>query len=274
MANKINRLLLTGAAGGLGKVLRPRVKNMANIVRVSDLAELGSGAAHEELVRCDLGDFVAMHALVEGVDAIVHLGGISVEGPFEPILNANIVGLHNLYEAARIHGTKRIVFASSNHVIGFYKQTEVIDASVAPRPDGNYGLSKAFGEQLSRFYFDRYGIETVCIRIGSSFPKPVDRRMMSSWLSYDDLTELVRCSLFTPNVGHTIVYGASNNMPSWWDNRLAGHLGWAPKDSSEPFRAEIEAQPAVAADDPLTIYQGGRFVAQGPHPKFTSSAKS
>jgi uronate dehydrogenase len=274
MANKINRLLLTGAAGGLGKVLRPRVKNMADIVRVSDLAELGSGAAHEELVRCDLGDFGAIHALVEGVDAIVHLGGISVEGPFEPILNANIVGLHNLYEAARIHGTKRIVFASSNHVIGFYKQTEVIDASVAPRPDGNYGLSKAFGEQLSRFYFDRYGIETVCIRIGSSFPKPVDRRMMSSWLSYDDLTELVRCSLFTPNVGHTIVYGASNNMPSWWDNRLAGHLGWAPKDSSEPFRAEIEAQPAVAADDPLTIYQGGRFVAQGPHPKFTSSAKS
>jgi uronate dehydrogenase len=274
MANKINRLLLTGAAGGLGKVLRPRVKNMANIVRVSDLAELGSSAAHEELVRCDLGDFVAMHALVEDVDAIVHLGGISVEGPFEPILNANIVGLHNLYEAARIHGTKRIVFASSNHVIGFYKQTEVIDANVAPRPDGNYGLSKAFGEQLSRFYFDRYGIETVCIRIGSSFPKPVDRRMMSSWLSYDDLTELVRCSLFTPNVGHTIVYGASNNMPSWWDNRLAGHLGWAPKDSSEPFRAEIEAQPAVAADDPLLIYQGGRFVAQGPHPKSASSAKS
>jgi uronate dehydrogenase len=274
MANKINRLLLTGASGGLGKVLRPRVKSMANIVRASDLAELGSGAAHEELVRCDLGDFGAIHALVEGVDAIVHLGGISVEGPFEPILNANIVGLHNLYEAARIHGTKRIVFASSNHVIGFYKQTEVIDASVAPRPDGNYGLSKAFGEQLSRFYFDRYGIETVCIRIGSSFPKPVDRRMMSSWLSYDDLTELVRCSLFTPNVGHTIVYGASNNMPSWWDNRLAGHLGWAPKDSSEPFRAEIEAQPAVAADDPLLIYQGGRFVAQGPHPKSASSAKS
>jgi uronate dehydrogenase len=274
MVNKINRLLLTGAAGGLGKVLRPRVKSMANIIRVSDLAELGNGAAHEELVRCDLGDFGAMHALVEGVDAVVHLGGISVEGPFEPILNANIVGLHNLYEAARIHGTKRIVFASSNHVIGFYKQTEVIDASVAPRPDGNYGLSKAFGEQLSRFYFDRYGIETVCIRIGSSFPKPVDRRMMSSWLSYDDLTELVRCSLFTPNVGHTIVFGASDNTPSWWDNRLASHMGWVPKDSSEPFRAEIEAQPAVAADDPLMIYQGGRFVAQGPHPKSASPAKS
>jgi uronate dehydrogenase len=261
-----NRLLLTGAAGALGKMLRPRLAAMCATLRLSDVSPMDSAASHEEVVRCDLGDFDAVNDLLAGVDAVVHLGGISTEGPWPPILNANIIGMHNLYEAARVHGTRRIIFASSNHAIGFHKQSERIDASAPTRPDGNYGLSKVFGEQISRFYFDRYGIETVCLRIGSSFPKPVDRRMMMSWLSYDDLTSLVRASLFAPKVGHTIVFGASNNKATWWDNSLAAHLGWTPKDSSEPFRAEIEAAPPVAADDPLMIYQGGRFVAQGPFP--------
>ena len=267
MAIKLNRLLLTGAAGGLGKVLRPRLAEVAHIVRVSDLAELGDAAAHEELARCDLGDYDAMLALLDCVDAVVHLGGISTDGPFEPILNANIRGMYNLYEAARIHGVKRVLFASSNHVVGFHKQAERIDASAALRPDGNYGVSKAFGESLSRFYFDRYGIETVCMRIGSSFPKPIDHRMLSTWLSYDDLTALIGCALFAPTVGHSIVYAASNNVPSWWDNRYAAHLGWTPKDSSEPFRAEIERTvPRLDADDPAAVYQGGKFVKLGPFP--------
>ena len=198
MTDKINRLLLTGAAGGLGKVLRPRVAEMAETVRISDLANLGDAEAHEELVQCDLGDFEAMLGLLHGVDAVVHLGGMSTDGPFEPILNANIRGVYNLYESARINGVKRILFASSNHVVGFHKQTEHLDATADMRPDGNYGVSKAFGESLSSFYFDRYGIETVCMRIGSSFPKPIDHRMLSTWLSYDDLTELIRCALVAP----------------------------------------------------------------------------
>src|SRR5690606_8985578 len=117
---------------------------------------------------------------------------------FQPILQANIVGMYNLYEAARRHGVKRIVFASSNHVTGYYRQGETIDATVPVRPDGLYGVSKAFGENLSRFYFDRYGIETACVRIGSSFPEPKDRRMLASWLSYDDLHRLVTACLTTP----------------------------------------------------------------------------
>ena len=267
MSNKINRLLLTGAAGGLGKVLRPRVASMANAVRVSDVADLGCAAAGEELVRCDLGDYDGMLALLDGVDAVVHLGGMSTDGPFEPILNANIRGIYNLYEAARIKGVARILFASSNHVVGFYKQTDRLDATAAMRPDGNYGVSKAFGESLSSFYFDRYGIETVCIRIGSSFAKPVDHRMMSTWLSFDDLTELIRCALFAPKVGHTIVYAASDNTPSWWDNRYAAHLGWTPKDSSEPFRAELDATvPHLNPGDPAAMYQGGKFTTFGPFP--------
>jgi uronate dehydrogenase len=258
-----DRLLITGAAGGLGRVLRKTLAPYAKALRLSDLQDLGEAGPNEELFRCDLADGRAVHEMLAGVDAVVHLGGISVEASFAPILQANIVGVFNLYEAARKQGVKRIVFASSNHVIGFYPQTERIDADAPMRPDSLYGVSKGYGELLSRYYFDRYGLETVCVRIGSSFPEPADRRMMSTFLSYDDLTELMRCSLFTPNVGHTIVYGASNNRDAWWDNSKAAHLGFKPKDSSEPWRAKVESLPPVAPGDPAAVYQGGRFTIAG-----------
>ena len=264
-APRLQRLLLTGAAGGLGKVLRERLAPYADVLRLSDIAGMEPAAgAHEEVVVCDLANKQAVDSLLAGCDAIVHLGGVSVERPFEEILEANIKGIFNVYEAARRHGVKRVVFASSNHVIGFYKQTEALDAHVLRRPDGYYGLSKSFGEDMAQFYFDRYGIETVSIRIGSSFPEPLNRRMMSTWLSYDDLTQLIEKSLFTPNVKHTVVYGASANQSVWWDNHAAAHLGWTPKDNSEVFRAKVEGQPPVAANDPNAIYQGGAFTAQGP----------
>lgn len=260
-----NRLLLTGAAGGLGKVLRERLRPYTNILRLSDIGEMAPAAGpHEEVVRCDLADKAAVHQLVEGVDAILHFGGVSVERPFEEILGANICGVFHVYEAARRHGVKRVVFASSNHVIGFYKQDQHLDANSLRRPDGYYGLSKSYGEDMASFYFDRYGIETVSIRIGSSFPEPANRRMMSTWLSYDDLTHLLERCLYAPNVGHTVVYGMSNNRDVWWDNSQAAHLGFKPKDSSEMFRDKVEAQPMPAADDPARIYQGGAFVAAGP----------
>jgi uronate dehydrogenase len=260
-----NRLLLTGAAGGLGKVLRQRLRPYANILRLSDIGEMAPAEGpHEEVVRCDLADKAGVHQLVEGVDAILHFGGVSVERPFEEILGANICGVFHIYEAARRHGVKRVVFASSNHVIGFYKQDQRLDANSPRRPDGYYGLSKSYGEDMASFYFDRYGIETVSIRIGSSFPEPANRRMMSTWLSYDDLTQLIERSLYTENVGHTVVYGMSANREVWWDNSQAAHLGFTPKGSSEVFRDKVEAQPMPAADDPARIYQGGAFVAAGP----------
>lgn len=264
MPDSIPRLLLTGAAGGLGRVLRESLAPFAQRLRLSDIAPLGTAAAHEELVPCDLADKAAVDALVAGCDAVVHLGGVSVERPFEEILGPNIQGVFHLYEAARRHGVKRIVFASSNHVIGFHKQGEMLDGDSARRPDGYYGLSKSYGEDLSRFYFDRYGIETACLRIGSSFPEPKDKRMLVTWLSYRDLTELVRCCLFAPKLGHTIVYGASANRDRWWDNSHAAHLGFVPKDTSEVFRAKAEAAVNPPADDPAALYQGGGFVKAGP----------
>jgi len=262
---RFERLLLTGAAGGLGRELRSRLKAYCATLRLSDVADLGQAAAGEELRPAALEDRAAMLSLLEGVSAVVHLGGVSTEQPFEPILQANIVGAFHLYEAARIHGVKRVVFASSNHVIGFYRQDEVIATDAPMRPDGLYGVSKAFGESLSRFYFDRYGIETVCLRIGSSFAEPKDRRMLATWLSFDDLERLIVASLTAPVVGHSIVYGVSDNTTTWWDNTGARHIGYRPQDSSEKFRAALEArQPTIDLSDPAAIYQGGGFVTKGP----------
>ncbi len=265
-AIRFRRLLLTGAAGALGRELRRRLKAYCDMLRLRAIAALGDAAAGEEMCPAALQDAQAMLALLQGVDAVVHLGGVSVEGPFEPILQANIIGMHHLYEAARRHGVPRIVYASSNHVTGFYRQDEVIDARMPMRPDGNYGLSKAFGENLAQFYFDRYGLETVSLRIGSSFPEPKDRRMLATWLSYDDLERLVVSSLTAPVVGHTVIYGLSDNATRWWDNTPARHIGYRPQDSSDRFRAAVEArQAALDMKDPVTQYQGGGFVTKGPH---------
>lgn len=265
-SQKLNRILLTGAAGGIGTVLRESLKPYAQVLRLSDIKELdGAPQPTEEQVVCDLADKQAVDELVKGCDAIVHMGGISVEQSFEDVLDANIKGVYHIYEAARRHNVKRVVFASSVHAIGFYKQSEVIDASVPRRPDGYYGLSKAYGEETANFYFHRYGIETVSIRIGSCFPVPKDRRMMHSWISGRDLTELIRCALYTPEVGHTIVYGMSNNKKVWWDNRLAAHLNYVAQDTSEAFRNLVEQQPMPAATDPVSMYQGGVYTAAGPY---------
>jgi len=259
------KLLLTGAAGGLGKALRERLKANCSVLRLSDVQAFGEAAVGEEVVLADLADATAVNEMVKGVDAIVHLGGMSVEGPFGPILQANILGAYNLYEAARKHGVKRVVFASSNHVTGFYRQDQTITADHPARPDGLYGLSKAFGEDLSRFYFDRYGIETACVRIGSSFAEPKDRRMLATWLSFDDLHRLITACLTTPVLGHSIIFGMSDNAVTWWDNSRARHIGYVPKDSSDIFRDAVYARtPAPDLNDPVAQYQGGGFVVAGP----------
>jgi uronate dehydrogenase len=262
---RFDRLLLTGAAGNLGQQLRPRLRRLCDVLRLSDRADMAPAGPGEEVRPADLADPAAVHLLLEGVDAVVHMGGVSTEQSWHRILDANIAGLVHLYEAARAHGTRRIVFASSNHVTGFYRQDEVVSPRDPIRPDGFYGLSKAFGEGLAQLYWDRHGIETVSLRIGSSFPAPRDRRMLATWLSYDDAERLVAAALTAPVVGHSIIYGMSDNPLTWWDNTPARHIGYRPKDSSEPLRAEIEQrQPTLDASDPATRYQGGAFVRTGP----------
>jgi uronate dehydrogenase len=265
-AIRFNRLLLTGAAGNLGQVLRPRLKAYCNTLRVSHRKDVGPAATGEEIVLASLENADEMMTLLDGVDAVVHMGGVSTEQPWAPILAGNIVGMVNLYEAARVKKVKRIIFASSNHVTGFYRQDETIDTKMPPKPDGFYGLSKAFGEDCAQMYWDRWGIETVSLRIGSSFPEPKDRRMLATWLSYDDLERLVVAALTAPQVGHTIIYGMSDNQHTFWDNRFAKHVGFRAKDSSDQFRHAVEArQQSVDGKDPVVIFQGGAFVKAAPH---------
>ena len=267
-AKKIERLLITGAAGALGQVLRQSLKPHVQSMRLSDIAPMAPAADDSEQVMvCNLADNAGVDALLHGMDAVLHLGGISTEHAFEDVLGPNIVGVYHVYEAARRHGVRRVIFASSNHTIGFHPQGELLQTDCARRPDGCYGLSKSFGEDVARFYFDRYGIESACLRIGSAFPEPRDRRMLMTWLSYADLTELVRCCLAAPQLGCTIVWGVSANRDVWWDNAGAANIGFVPKDSSEPFRAKVEAaQPALPDDDPARRFQGGAFVKAGPYP--------
>jgi uronate dehydrogenase len=264
-AIRFRRLLLTGAAGNLGQELRPRLKAYCDTLRVSHRSDFGAAAAGEEVMLASLEDRAAMHALLKDVDAVVHMGGVSTEKTWESILAGNIVGMVNLYEAARAHGTKRIVFASSNHVTGFYRQDEVISPKDPVRPDGFYGLSKAFGENLAQLYWDKHGIETVSLRIGSSFVEPKDRRMLATWMSYDDTERLIVAALTAPVVGHSIIYGMSDNATAFWDNTGAKHIGYRPQDSSDKHRAAAEGrQPTIDTTQPAALYQGGAFVTQGP----------
>lgn len=262
----LNRLLVTGAAGGVGKAIRPYLTKLAKNVRLSDISDIADPASHEEVMVCDLADYEGVKALIDGCDGIIHLGGVSVEKPWEGILQSNIIGTYNLYEAARHLNKPRIIFASSNHTIGFYERTQKIDTRVPRRPDSIYGLSKCFGEDLASLYFDKFGIETLSVRIGSCFPKPADARMLATWLHIEDLMDLFERAFHAPKLGNTVIYGASDNAEQWWDNQLVSFLGWKPRHSSEQWREEIESRGnLVDPTSPEVIYQGGKFASTG-HP--------
>ena len=186
----LKKLLITGANGNLGAVCRDRLTHITETMRVAARKGLGEARENEEIVYCSLEDKAAVEAMVEGCDGIVHMGGQATEASWSTIRAANLDGMYNLYEAARKSSvTPRIVFASSNHAIGFHKQSERLDAKSLTRPDGLYGVSKVFGEALASMYHDKFGIETASVRIGSCFPEPVDHRMLSTWMSHDDFIQ-------------------------------------------------------------------------------------
>ena len=262
----LKKLLMTGAAGGVATKLRPFLSAIAETVVLSDVAEPADLAPHETFAACDLGDAAAVARLFDGVDGVIHLGGISTEKPWDLILNANISGCYNLFEAARHNGRPRIVFASSNHVVGFYRRDQRLDATALPRPDTLYGVSKAFGETLASLYFDKFGQECLSVRIGSCFDRPKNPRMLATWLAAEDLFDLIARAFAAPRLGHTIVYGASANDEQWWDNGRARFLGWTPKHTSARWRAQVMAQAGPEApEDPAVVHQGGAFVTF-PHP--------
>ena len=211
-------------------------------------------------MRADISVFEELAEVTRGVDAIVHLGGYSVEGPWPLILKANIIGCHNAYEAARRNGVPRFIFPTSNHAVGFYRRDETIDHQVYPRPDSRYGVSKVFGEAMGSLYADKHGLEVFNMRIGNVNPRPIDRRRLSIWISPRDLAQLVTIGIEHPGVRFEIVYGVSGNKRSWYDNSNAERLGYRPQDDSESFAPEVLASEPPGGDERVEKYQGGTFV--------------
>jgi uronate dehydrogenase len=259
----MDRVLITGAAGRIGRVLRSGLSGVFPMFRLSDIAPLGEAGPGEELRPADLTDLAQVQAVMEGVEAVVHLGAVPNENTWERILEANIIGCYNVFEAARREGVKRVVFASSNHVTGFTRRQNRIGPEAPTRPDGRYGVSKLFGEGLGRLYADKHGIGCVALRIGYFQPKPKGVHALSSWISHRDMVQLVRCALDAPDIHFEIVYGVSNNDRSWWDNPGAERIDYMPQDNAEDYRDEVLSRMSPDDEPELErLFQGGPFCAR------------
>src|SRR5438552_4167313 len=231
-------VLLTGAAGDVGTHLRRELAGRYRF-RISDIKPIAKPGQGETFMKGDISKMKDALAMTRGVDAIIHLGGYSVEGSWDDILQANIIGLYNVYEAARRNGVKRIIFATSNHAVGYYRRDHTIDHRVYPKPDSRYGVSKVFGEALGSLYADKYGMEIFNIRIGNVNPRPVDKRRLSIWISPRDIAQLVTIGIEHPAIGFEIVYGISGNTRAWYDNSNAVRLGYKPQDKSEEYAEDV-----------------------------------
>lgn len=263
------RILITGAAGGVGTFLRTGLADLGWSIRGFDLAVPDEPGATEWVVG-DVTDADAVEAAMKDVDVVIHLAGIPVEDHFDKILHANIDGTYQVFDAVRRAGVKRVLYASSNHAVGYHPRAEFVDKPVGidvrTRPDTFYGVSKVFGEALASFYADRYGVEVACVRIGSCFAKPTVRRMLDTWLSPADAVRLFHALATAPDLKYEIVYGISANSSRWLDLEPARRLGYEPQDDSAPYTEEVVAAevPRIPDDDPEFVYLGGRFTVMMP----------
>ena len=255
-------VLLTGAAGGVGRQMVKLLAAEGWTLRLTDIVPFPDPLPkNATFTRCDLGDGVEVLRLAEGCRYILHFGGASTdEFSFETILGANLRGLYHIYEAAR-RERARVVFASSNHVVGFHERTTKLDDDCEMLPDSYYGLSKAYGELMGQLYWKKHGVESVLVRIGSCFPEPYDARGLSTWLSYADLGRLLIAAGKAKSVGCRVIWGASNNARSFWGHDGRDELGWAPQDSADTFAGQLAGK---VTDNPIVEkYQGGAYTGRG-----------
>ncbi|WP_298380728.1 NAD(P)-dependent oxidoreductase [Azospirillum sp.] len=253
-------ILMTGAGGAVATALTPRLTALGHRLRFSDRVRPTGLPDDADFALAELTDEAAVFRACEGVDAVLHLGAISSEDSFDRILDVNIRGAHNVFEGARRAGNRRVIFASSNHAIGMHPRSVALDETAPPRPDSYYGLSKAYGELLARMYWDKHGLESACLRIGSCEVKPSQKRHLSTWLSHDDLAHLIDRCLLAEGLGAAIFYGVSANERRWWRDRSADAIGYHPKDNAEDYAGLPGMQ------DPMPnmldeTHQGGTFVS-------------
>lgn len=252
-------VLITGAAGLVGGVLREQLRGRYRLTLL-DLKPIPDACEGERVLQGDIGDPDVLALAMAGADAVVHLAGVPTEAPWEAIRDANIDGCYRVVEAARQAGVGRFVFASSNHAIGFYTRRQTLDENCLPRPDTRYGVSKVFGETLLSFYADKFGLASVCIRIGTLLrpDAPAERRHLSSWISHRDLGQLVERAI-EADVRYEIVYGMSNNARRWWKDAAAERLGYHPQDDAETFAPELEGVDGTCTDPLAETLQGGVY---------------
>ena len=250
------RVLMTGAAGAIGSCLRAGLREELDELRLSDVREVADLAHGETFVAADVTDAAAVDRAMDGVDAVIHLGAVPDEAAFEILAGPNLHGAFHVFDAARRLGVRRVIYASSNRISGFEPTARRLSGGEAPRPDGLYGATKAWGEALGRLYHDRFGLEVVCVRIGSFEAEPSDPRHLFTWLSHGDAVRLFRACLTAPDVGYACVYGASANARGWWDLEPARALGYAPADDAERYADRF---PGAEAGE----VQGGEFTAPG-----------
>ncbi len=254
------RVLMTGAAGEIGQVLRRGLAGRYDLFRLADIADQAPAGKGEECVKFDVGDLDAAAAACQSMDCVVHLAGIPVEpqeNAWPQIHSTNIVGTYNVFEAARRAGVRRIVFASSNHVVGFHRRETVADADTTMRPDTFYGVSKVFGEALGRLYADKHGISVACLRIGSFRERPEDQRQFATWISHRDTVQLFQRCIEAPQFHFLVGYGVSDNAEKFWSNQELEWLGYRPEDKAQDHASERAAMPE---EDALSRqFHGGSF---------------
>ncbi|EJL26041.1 NAD dependent epimerase/dehydratase family protein [Caulobacter sp. AP07] len=257
------RILLLGAAGGIGSAIRDGLRGRYGLMRLADIAPLAPAGPGEETVHADLLDIPSLVTAMAGIDCVVHMAGVPVEpetNAWEQVLPANIVGVHNLFEAARLAGVGRVLFASSHHAAGFHRRDAPTAQTLVPRPDSYYGVSKVFGEAMGRMYADKFGLQVLSLRIGAYRDRPSDPRQLAVWISPRDMVELVRCGIEASDFGYAVAYGVSANTRSFWDNSQVAFLGYAPKDNAEAWADAILAD---GPEDPAAApFQGGWYCAR------------
>jgi uronate dehydrogenase len=253
----MKRILITGAAGHIGRALRAGLAGRYKVLRLADIAPQAPAGQGEETVAVDIRDLDALEYAMMGMDCVVHLAGIPDEDSWERIRDMNIEGCYNVFEAARRAGVKRVVFASSNHAVGFHRRDRMIDDTVMFRPDSRYGVSKVFGEALGRLYADKHGLSVACLRIGSFRPDdtPTAPRHLNTWISHHDMVRLAQACIDHPGYHYVVVYGVSDNARNRWSNANARFLGYVPQDDAEQSAAAILAGPPEDAREAL--FHGG-----------------
>ncbi|KAA9010476.1 NAD-dependent epimerase/dehydratase family protein [Histidinibacterium aquaticum] len=258
----MKKIVLTGAAGALGTVLREPLSRSADELVSTDIAaQPESLLPNETWVQADLAKFDEIEPLMKGAEMVVHFGAVVDEKPFPELLGPNYVGAYNVWEAASQHGLRRVVYASSVHAVGLWENNADVDVTAHHRPDTFYGLAKCFAEDMGRMYWEKRGLEAVCLRIFSCTPEPQNARALGTWLSYGDLTQLVTRAVETPTTGFAVAFGVSNNDRSPIKDHGAHFLGYRPRDNAEDWAETLLAK---AQPDPTDLAQmrlGGPFAS-------------